>query len=260
MINIDGLDISILAPAFIAGMVVLMTHIPLGREVINRGIIFIDLAVAQIAGLGVIISFQLGGEMHGIETQLAAVSSALLGAWLMHFLEKRAGKHLEALIGVSFVMAATASILLLANNPQGSEHIKELLVGQILWVGWTQIVTAAVVSLAVIIVWFGFKDKIGNLGFYTLFAISITMSVQLIGVYLVFASLIVPALAAINYSTRPALILAGVVGLAGYSSGLYVSALFDLPSGAVIVWCLVLSALVISVILSKLLKNNPHQC
>ena len=81
---VDGLDLSILAPAFLAGVIVLITHIPLGREVIKRGIIFIDLAIAQIAGLGVIIAFQFGWEMHGLEAQVAAITSALMGAWLLH--------------------------------------------------------------------------------------------------------------------------------------------------------------------------------
>jgi len=255
----DGLDLSILAPAFLAGVIVLITHIPLGREVIRRGIIFIDLAIAQIAGLGVIVAFQFGWEMHGLEAQVAAVISALLGAWLLHSIEKKAGEHLEALIGISFVLAATASMLMLAHNPHGSEHIKELLVGQILWVDWSQILVAAVVSLIVVFVWFNYKNKIGNIGFYVLFAVSITSSVQLIGVYLVFTSLIVPALAAAKYQTKPALVLAGIIGITGYLSGLIVSALFDLPSGAVIVWCLAVSALVIPVLLSSLFVNAEKE-
>ncbi len=248
----DGLDLSILAPAFVAGVIVLITHIPLGREVIKRGIIFIDLAIAQIAGLGVIVAFQFGWEMHGLEAQIAAVTSALLGAWLLHTIEKKAGEHLEALIGVSFVLAATASILMLAHNPHGSEHIKELLVGQILWVDWSQIISAAIVSIIVAFIWFNYKHKIGNIGFYILFALSITVSVQLIGIYLVFTSLIVPALAAVKYPTNPALLLAAIIGITGYFMGLIVSALFDLPSGAVIVWCLAISALFIPVVLSKM--------
>ena len=251
----DGLDLGILAPAFITGLVVLMTHVPLGREVIKRGIIFIDLAIAQIAGLGVIIAFQFGAEMHGIEAQVAAVSSALIGAWLLHWIERHAGKNLEAFIGVSFVLAATASILMLANNPHGSEHLKELLVGQILWVDWSQIITAAVVSVIVVTVWFNFRQRIGNIGFYVLFAISITLSVQLIGVYLVFTSLIVPALAVERYERRSALMLAAIIGAVGYFVGLVMSAIFDLPSGAVIVWCLAVSALLLPMLLSPLFKK-----
>ena len=229
----------------------MLTHIPLGREVIQRGIIFIDLAVAQIAGLGVLIAYQFGWEIHGLYAQLAAVVSALMGAVLMNLIESRAGKHLEAYIGVIFVLAATASILLLANNPHGSEHLKELLVGQILWVDWYQISIAAIVSMLVFTVWFGFKEKIGNIGFYILFAVSITISVQLIGVYLVFASLIVPALATVKYVEKSALFVATVIGGSGYLSGLVISAFLDLPSGAVIVWCLVISAFVIPFVLPK---------
>ena len=259
MISVEGLDISIMAPAFLAGVIVLLTHIPLGREVVKRGIIFIDLAIAQIAGLGVIIAFQFGWEMHGLEAQIAAVTSALLGAWLLHSIEEKAGEHLEALIGVSFVLAATASILMLAHNPHGSEHIKELLVGQILWVDWSQILIAAVISLIVVFVWFNYKNKIGNIGFYILFAVSITSAVQLIGVYLVFTSLVVPALAAAKYQTKPALVLAGIIGITGYFTGLIASALFDLPSGAVIVWCLAISALVVPVLLSNLFATVENQ-
>jgi len=255
----DGLDISILAPALLAGVIVLTTHIPLGREVLRRGIIFIDLAIAQIAGLGVIVAFQFGWDMHGVEAQVAAVTSALLGAWLLHGIEKKAGVHLEALIGISFVLAATASLLLLANNPHGGEHLKELLVGQILWVDWSQILYAAMISLIVVITWFKYRNKIGNIGFYILFAVSITSSVQLIGVYLVFTSLIVPALAASRYSEKPALMLAFIVGVCGYSSGLMVSAFFDLPSGAVIVWCLAISALLVPVLLSKLFVASAKE-
>lgn len=252
--NLEGLDISILLPAFVTGLIVLLTHIPLGREVIQRGIIFIDLAIAQIAGLGVIIAFQFGGEMHGLEAQGAAITSALFGAWLIHRLEKTAGEYLEAVIGTCFVLAASASILLMAHNPHGSEHLKELLVGQILWVDWSQIITAAIVSIAVVITWFNFKHKIGQIGFYVLFAIAITMSVQLIGVYLVFSSLIIPALATAKLQTKAAMITAAVIGVCGYLLGLIASALTDLPSGAVIVWSLLISALIIPMLLSKVFR------
>ena len=243
--NTEGLDISILAPAFVAGMIVLMTHIPLGYEVLRRGIIFIDIAVAQIAGLGVIIAYTLGWDEHGIEAQIAAVISALTGAWVLSWLETKYGEHQEALIGTSFILAATGGILLLANNPHGGDHLKELLVGQILWVEWGQLLNAALVSGVVLAVWLKFKDRIGTAGFYTLFAIAITVSVQLVGVYLVFASLIVPALATVGCSTRSGLGMSVVVGISGYALGLILSALLDLPSGAVIVWTIALSAVVI---------------
>jgi zinc/manganese transport system permease protein len=243
--SIEGLDVSILAPAFIAGLIVLMTHIPLGYEVLKRGIIFVDIAVAQIAGLGVIIAYTLGWDEHGIEAQIAAVVSALTGAWILSWLESRYGEHQEALIGTSFILAATGGILLLANNPHGGDHLKELLVGQILWVEWKQLINAAIISIIVLLVWVKYKSRVGSHGFYILFAIAITVSVQLVGVYLVFASLIVPALATVGYTARPRLGLSVLIGISGYALGLVLSALLDLPSGAVIVWMLVISALLI---------------
>ena len=248
--NLDGLDPSILAPAFVAGLVVLMTHIPLGYEVLRRGIIFIDIAVAQIAGLGVIIAYTLGWDEHGIEAQIAAVISALVGAWLLSKLEKKYGDQQEALIGTSFILAATGGILLLANNPHGGDHLKELLVGQILWVEWERLLGAAVISGAVLAVWLKFRNSIGSTGFYTLFAIAITVSVQLVGVYLVFASLIIPALATIGYKEKPAMGLSVIIGTIGYAAGLVLSALLDLPSGAVIVWTIAASALLLKTAVS----------
>ncbi|MBT8126981.1 MAG: metal ABC transporter permease [Gammaproteobacteria bacterium] len=249
--SLEGLDAGILAPAFVAGLIVLSTHIPLGYEVLKRGIIFIDIAVAQIAGLGVIIAYTLGWDEHGLAAQLAAVISALLGAWLLGRLETRYGRHQEALIGTSFILAATGGILLLANNPHGGEHLKELLVGQILWVEWRQLLYAAIISLAVLIVWIRYRARIGSLGFYLLFAIAITVSVQLVGVYLVFASLIVPALASTGYSVRSGLGLSVIIGITGYATGLILSALLDLPSGAVIVWTIVIAALLLKLAIPK---------
>lgn len=245
--NTEGLDMSILAPAFVAGLIVLMTHIPLGYEVLRRGIIFIDIAVAQIAGLGVIIAYTLGWDEHGIVAQVAAVSSALTGSWILNKLESRHGKHQEALIGTSFILAATGGILLLANNPHAGEHLKELLVGQILWVEWEQILYAGIISSVVLFVWTQHRTRIGSLGFYLLFAIAITVSVQMVGVYLVFASLIIPALATIGYTVKSSVGLSVIIGVCGYATGLVLSALLDLPSGAVIVWMIAASALIIKI-------------
>jgi zinc/manganese transport system permease protein len=114
-----------------------------------------------------------------------------------------------------------------------------MLVGQILWVGATQIVTVAILTALVLIAWFGWSAKIGRIGFYLLFGLSVTASVQLVGVYLVFATLIIPALAT-RHASRLRLFKSYVVGALGYTIGLFVSAWFDLPSGAVVVWALAL--------------------
>jgi zinc/manganese transport system permease protein len=141
----------------------------------------------------------------------------------------------EAIIGVVFVLGASGAILMLASNPHGGEHLKDLLVGQILWVSNAQLVGMTVLSAVVLALWFGSRERIGRMGFYLLFALAVTASVQLVGVYLVFTSLIVPALAVRRL--RPALRLpvAYALGALGYALGLSLSARFDLPSGAVVV-------------------------
>lgn len=249
--NFDTFTLTIIAPAFVAGLLVLATHVPLGQEVLRRGIIFIDLAIAQIAGLGVILANFLGWQAHGWEVQLVALSSAMLGAWTLSSLEKFWGTLQEALIGVTFILSATASILLLANSPQGGEHLKELLVGQILWVTWEQLIPIAVITVFIVIVWFRFRQRLGGMGFYLLFALAVTSSVQLLGVYLVFASLIIPALASHAYRARPALFIAYLIGLLGYALGLLFSFLADWPSGAVIVWTITLIALMNQLLFKK---------
>jgi zinc/manganese transport system permease protein len=241
--NWSALDGGILGPALVAGLLVLVTHVPLGTQVLDRGIVFIDLAIAQIAGLGVIAADALGLPEGGLAVQAAAVSAALLGAALLTWTEKRAAEHQEALIGVMFILAACAGILLLAGNPHGGEHLKELLVGQILWVNTTQLLALAGVSaLLLAALGLGWIERLGRFGFYGAFALAVTASVQLVGVYLVFSSLIIPALGTRAHRGPRRLGLAYLVGALGYGIGLALSALFDLPSGAVIVWALAASS------------------
>jgi zinc/manganese transport system permease protein len=234
--NPSTLDLSILGPAFVAGMLVLATHVPLGIQVLSRGIVFIDLAIAQVAGIGVIAADAAGWEPHGWAAQVSAVGAALAGAALLTFTERRWPDVQEALIGVLFVLASCAGILLLANNPHGGENLKDLLVGQILWVRGEQLAAVAALTVPLLAVWFRLGERLGRPGFYALFACAVTASVQLVGVYLVFASLIIPALAS-RAVVRPwrRLAIAYAVGVAAYALGLAGSAFADLPSGAVVV-------------------------
>ena len=235
----NAFEMSIIAPAFLASLLVLSTHVPLGTEVLRRGIIFIDLAIAQVAGLGVIAADTMGWEAQGWMVQIAAVSAALLAALILHWTDKRWPDIQEALIGVAFVLAATASILILAGNPHGGEHLKELLVGQILWVNYDQLLPVGIVSAVVLFAWYWMRDRLKGFGFYALFAFAVTASVQLVGIYLVFACLIIPALATRHIEARGIRIACGYgVGILGCLGGLFVSVGADLPAGAVIVWSL----------------------
>lgn len=245
----NDIDWNLLAAPFAAGLLVLATHVPLGVEVLRRGIIFIDLAIAQVAALGVIAAHLLewdaptGAVMaHGLGVQFAAAGAALAAAALLTWTERRWPDIQEALIGLLFVVAASLGILLLANNPHGGEHLKELLAGQILWVGWRPLLPVAVLYALLLGLWFGARARLNAMGFYLLFALAVTASVQLVGVYLVFASLIAPAVAT-RLLGRRRLAAAYAIGTAGYACGLALSAVFDVPAGAAIVCCLGAGAL-----------------
>jgi len=241
--NTELLDWSILGPAIVAGLLVLSTHVPLGQEVLKRGIIFIDLAIAQIAGLGVLAAGVLGWEEQLWAVQFSAVGAALLASAGLHWTEKRWPRSQEPLIGILFVLAATGSILLLAENPHGAQHLKDLLVGQILWSTWQSLIPVALLYAVLLTVWFKWHNQIGHRGFYIIFAFVVTASVQLVGVYLVFASLIIPALATQHIHGGRRLFAAYSLGAVAYVAGIGLSALFDLPTGAVTVWTMALIAL-----------------
>ena len=233
----SDISLTIVVPALLAGLLVAATHVPLGMQVLARGIVFIDIAIAQIAGVGVLLADFVGFEPAGMAVQASALSAALLGALLLTWTERKWPDVQEAIIGVVFILAASAEILLLAGNPHGGEHLKDLLVGQILWVSTHQIVVVAILTAVVLAVWFGWSATIGRIGFYLLFGLSVTASVQLVGVYLVFATLIIPALAT-RHAARARLPKAYCVAALGYAIGLFLSAWLDLPSGAVVVWTL----------------------
>jgi zinc/manganese transport system permease protein len=253
--NMENLEIGILFPAFLAGILVLATHVPLGQQVLSRGIVFIDLAIAQVAGLGVTAASAMGFEAEGWRVQAAAIVAALVGALLLTWTEKIWPEVQEALIGVLFVVAACVELLILANNPHGGEHLKDLLVGQILWVQPQQLIPVAALYAVALLAWFTVRKWLGQIGFYVLFALVVTQSVQLVGIYLVFASLIVPALAAKRFAEPLRLVVGYVVGLVGYVSGLVVSALFDLPTGAVIVVTLLATMILASLFALVLPKS-----
>ena len=234
--------LAIVLPAFLTGLLVLATHVPLGKLVLDRGIVFIDLAIAQVAGLGVVIADFAGWEPTGWSVQASAVAAALVSAGFLIWTEKHLAALQEAVIGVVFVVAASAEIVLLSYNPHGAEELKDLLVGQILWVLPSDLIPAAILY-AIVIAFIIFIDlSRWRVLFYALFAVTVTASVQLVGVFLVFASLIIPALAVRGIRGSRAMACAYAVGLAGYALGLLSSALFDLPTGAAVVCALALVA------------------
>jgi len=241
MFDLDLL--SILLPAFLAGVLVLSTHVLLGQQVLKRGIIFIDLAIAQVAALGAIVS-HLNHDIEALPFSHVWMPAlfAIAGAGFIAWLSKTMADELEAIIGCFYVLAAVAAMLLLSNDPHGAEMLKQLMSGQILWVSWHQLMLPAILYVTILMLLWLKPQLLSGRGFYLIFAIVITMSVELVGVYLVFSSLILPALAINHYTGRFKLAWAYGVGLTGYVAGLWLSATLDLPSGAAIVATLALSA------------------
>ena len=246
---------SLLGPPLLAGLLVVSTHVLLGRKVLERGIIFIDLTIAQVAALGVIVAGAMGlapDEGSDWRTQVAAGVAALLAAALLTYTEQRFRHVQEALIGSLYVLASCVAILVLAGNPHGAEHMQELLTGQILWVNNQALIPIAALYAGILACWFLWARKRPEL-FYFLFAITVTASVQLVGVFLVFATLILPAIATFGLEEKRGLLLGYAVGGGGYLLGLWLSVPFDFPAGPFIVVALAVLSL-LAALLRRIVK------
>jgi zinc/manganese transport system permease protein len=235
---------SLLWPALWASGLVIATHLPLGAQVLARGIIFIDLAIAQVASLGAYLVLTIAGEQApAYWIQVGAVSLSLCAAWGLVALERLGTRLQEPIIGVVFILAATAILLLAHGNPHGGQQLSDLLSGQILWVSSEQLKYSSAVTLLVLIGLSVFRER--RWAFYSLFAIAITVSVQLVGVYLVFATLIIPALACSTMRSRRKWLITSLVAIAGYIAGIFFSAWLDLPTGPLIVWMLAVTGILV---------------
>ncbi len=235
--------LEIIGPALAAGLMIALTHAPLGIEVLRRGIIFIDLAVAQIAGLGLVAGSLLIHNPSPWLIQLIALVCAIVAGLFFRKVETAMPERQEAIIGCAFVLAASLALLLLADHPHGGDEVKHLLSGQMLFVTWTDVAKHAPIYALILMAWFSKPEVRTNMGFYLLFALAITSSVQLVGVYVVFASLILPALAAVHVK-RPYLI-AWLCGVAAVLSGIAFAIAFDMPAGPIIILSYAATALII---------------
>jgi zinc/manganese transport system permease protein len=246
----------ILLPAFTLSVLMIITHTYLGLHVLARGIIFVDLALAQVAALGVSVAFLLGYEAHGVMAQLCAFGATLVAAAGFAKLRQLPGKTTrEVTIGCVYVVATALTIVILSRSSQGMEELKGLFNGHILWVSWSEIATVAVVFslLAILHLYFrkrfyqlSFSEKSENASppsfmweflFFASFAVVITLAVNLAGVLLVFAFLIIPAFSAslISQSIVSRLLYGWLLGILGSAAGLWISFISDLPSGATMV-------------------------
>jgi zinc/manganese transport system permease protein len=246
MINIEIIEI--VMPAFVTGLLCTALHVPLGVEVLKRGIVFIDLATAQVAGVAIVALNVWVMEPSWAGIQVAAFGAAAAFAFLFRWVEMTLPDEQEAIIGSCFIVAASVTLLLLANNPHGGEKLEHVLSGQILFTSWSDLAAFLPVYLLVAGLWVGYPNLRSGQGFFLLFALAITASVQLLGVYVVFASLILPALAGRradgSYNLWRALLSGGLAVVVG----IVVSTAADLPAGPFLVLCFAVSAIVVRVI------------
>lgn len=248
--------LEIMLPALVVSLILVGMHAYLGIHVIARGVIFVDLALAQVAALGWAAA-SVAGVSSDLGAYLTGLGATLLAAALFS-VTRMSHRYItqEAIIGIVFVVASAATILLAAQAPRGAEHVEELLTGTLLWVTWPQIVRIAVVYAAIgLCHWLlrrrflgislapnmaraaGWSVRAWDFLFYALFGVVVTLSVAVAGVLLVFVFLVIPAVIAFLFTNRPGplLAIAWVSGGAAAVGGLWLSFVTDLPTGPVVV-------------------------
>jgi zinc/manganese transport system permease protein len=262
--------LELMAAPFAACVVLVGIHAYLGLHVIQRKVIFVDLALAQIAALGATFSFLLGMSPHGRGAYFFALGFAIVGAAIFSLTRMRNERvPQEAIIGIVYAVALASAILVADRAPEGAEHIKETLVGMILWVSWPTVIKTAVIYSIVGLIHITLRKRFFQISFrpgeaysegrwvrlwdfifYVTFAFVITSSVAIAGVLLVFTFLVIPAVIATLFarSVGARLTIGWTIGIAACLIGLVGSYRFDLPSGPAVV-----SSLGIALILAALL-------
>lgn len=268
--------LELMLPALVAALILVGIHGYLGIHVIARGVIFVDLALAQAAALGYSVASLAGFGTSSPVAYAAGLGATFVGAFLFSLTRiKHRYIPQEAIIGVVYVAASAATILLAAQAPRGSEHVEELLTGTLLWVTWPHIAKTALIYAAIGVVhWFlrhrfftvsmrpeeaeerGWNLALWDFLFYALFGVVVTSSVAIAGVLLVFSFLVIPAVIAFLFTSRPHRLLgtAWAVGTAATVVGLFVSFESDLPTGPVVV-CAFALALVLAFVVRALVPG-----
>ena len=203
---------------------------------------FIDLATAQVVGLAIIVLGLWLDDPSWVVRQCTSFGAGIGVALFFRWIERNAPDEQEAVIGSCFIVAASVALLALADHPHGGEELRHVLSGQILFAGWRDIAAFVPVYALVAALWLALPRLRSGTGFFVLFALAITASVQLVGVYVVFASLILPALAA-RGPDGYVLARALVSGVAAVVAAVLISAAADLPAGPFLVVCFALSAM-----------------
>jgi len=263
---------------FLAGLILTGIHAYLGVHVVERGVIFVDLSLAQIAALGTTMAYLAGHELHDPVTYFWSLGFTIVGAAIFALTRVHHETRIpqEAIIGIVYAVSAAAAILAMSKAPEGTEHLKDMLVGNILTVSWREVITTAVLYAMVGVFHFIFRQRFLAISvdanaaarsgmnvrfwdflFYTSFGFVVTSSVSIAGVLLVFSYLIVPSVAAMLFSRRigPRLAIGWTMGAVVSALGILASFYLDLPTGATIVCTFGVALIVLSLI--RLMTGRP---
>ena len=252
-------------PSFLVAVVLVGIHAYFGIQVLARKVIFVDLALAQIAALGATVAFMLGHPAQSIATYGYSLTFTLLAAVLLAF-TRAWGTRVpqEALIGVIYVVAAAMAILLIDRAPQGAEHLKQILTGNIITSGLNELAVIVPLYAAVGLLHWLLRRHMTGMGslvweflFYATFGIVVTSSVAIAGVLLVFSFLIIPAAIGVMFGELLSrqLAIGWIVGTFVSAAGLAASFAFDLPTGAAMV-CAFGVSLALAGMLYPFLRDN----
>ena len=268
--------LSFLLPPFIASLILAGIHAYLGVHVVERGVIFVDLSLAQIAALGTTIAVLAGIEPHGDAAYMVSLAFTFVGAAVFSTIRgHKARIPQEAIIGITYAVASAAAILAMSKSMEQTEHLKEMLVGNILTVTWLEVGKTALLYGAVGLFHYIFRHKFLLISmdqpmaeaqgisvrfwdflFYASFGFVVTSSVAIAGVLLVFCYLIVPSVGAMLFAKRigPRLAIGWTMGTLVSALGVYLSLKVDLPTGATIV-CTFGIVLILMAVVRGLIKR-----
>src|SRR5213593_2111545 len=279
------MDIAILqflAAPFVASLILTGIHAYLGAHVVERGVIFVDLSLAQIAALGGTIALLLplsGGDAHAPIVYWISLAFTFIGALVFSTIRSRRARiPQEAIIGICYAVASAASILAMSKATSESEHLKDMLVGNILAVSWPEVAKTAALYAGIGLFHYFFRRPFLTISlnhaqaeaeglsvrfwdflFYASFGFVVTSSVLIAGVLLVFCYLIVPSVAAVLYADRigPRLAIGWTMGTVVSALGIFLSVKLDLPTGAAMVCTFGLVLIVMALVRPLVRRGQP---
>jgi zinc/manganese transport system permease protein len=272
---------SFLLPPFVASLILTGIHAYLGVHVVERGVIFVDLSLAQIAALGTTIAVLYGIEPHSPAAYVVSLVFTFVGAGVFSMIRgHRARIPQEAIIGICYAVASAAAILAMSKSAEQTEHLKEMLVGNILTVSWFEVCKTAALYGAIGLFHYIFRRKFLSISlnpavaeakgintrlwdflFYASFGFVVTSSVAIAGVLLVFCYLIVPSVGAMLYAENigPRLAIGWTMGTLVSALGVYLSLQIDLPTGATIVCTFALVLIGMAALRTIIRRSRPKE-